>query len=164
MISECNVKFYCKDSISQIRNYELAINDKDNMWECHHILELHPDGTERFTRQSLISLNLYYNRPPQELIFLKQSEHRRLHMSNRIVSKETRDKLSNSRQGMKFSKEHKDNLSKSKKGNTNAKGNIRSEFGIKFFEHYGLYKSDDNKLYDKEYHWYKHNNNKCRWE
>lgn len=164
MICEYTVSCYCKDSISQIRNYEQAINDKDNMWECHHILELHPDGTERFTSQSLISLNLYYNRPAEELIFIKQSEHRSIHMSNRIVTKETRNKLSNSRQGMKFSKEHKDNLSKSLKGNTNSKGSTRSEFGIKFFEHYGIYKSDDIKLYDREYHWYKNNNNRCRWE
>ena len=164
MICEDTVTHYCKDSISQIRNYEQAINDKDNMWECHHILELHPDGTERFTKQSLITLNLYYNRPAKELVFLKQSEHRRLHMSNRIVTEETRNRLSNSRKGMIFSKEHKDNISKSKKGNTYAKGNISSEFGIKFFEHYGIYKSDNIKLYDKEWHWFRYHNNKCRWE
>ena len=39
-----------------------------------------------------------------------------------------------------------------------------SDFGIKFKEHYGITKSDDTKLYDKEHHWYKSHNNKCRWE
>ena len=159
-----SIKSYCKDDISLIENYDKAINDKDNMWECHHILELHPDGSERFSKQSLISLDLYYNRPANELIFIKQSEHRRLHMSNRIVTKETRNKLSNSRQGMIFSKEHRDNLSKACKGRcSSTKDKPRSEFGIKFKEHYRLTKSDNIKLYDKEYKYYKLHN-KCRWE
>lgn len=39
----------------------------------------------------------------------------------------------------------------------------RSEFGKKFYEHYGLHCSDDNKLYTKEKsYFYRHN--KCSWE
>jgi hypothetical protein len=40
----------------------------------------------------------------------------------------------------------------------------RSEFGIKFFEHYGIIGRDDFSLYKKEHLWYRKHNNKCRWE
>lgn len=37
MICEHTVKKFCKDDISKIENYELAINDS-SMWHCHHRL------------------------------------------------------------------------------------------------------------------------------
>lgn len=69
---------------------------------------------------------------------------------------------------------HKENCNnplfiEAKKGNTNAKGNTntkgkpRSEFGRKFFEHYGITYYQNPKLYNKEHCWY-HYNNKCSWE
>lgn len=71
---------YVKDGrIGLIENYELALADNFKAWEIHHRLELHPDNTVRFTRQSLIKLNLYYNRPSSELIWLRKSEHRQMH-------------------------------------------------------------------------------------
>ena len=71
---------YVKDGkLDLIENYELAKADNFNNWDIHHRLELHPDYSVRFTRQSLIKLNLYYNRPPSELIWLKHSEHMRMH-------------------------------------------------------------------------------------
>ena len=65
--------------IDLIENYELAAKDNLDGWNIHHRLELHPDCTVRFTRQSLIKLELYYNRPPAELIWLSHSEHSRMH-------------------------------------------------------------------------------------
>lgn len=40
----------------------------------------------------------------------------------------------------------------------------KSEFGRKFYEHYGITMYEDSKLYDKESHWYRKHNNTCRWE
>lgn len=40
----------------------------------------------------------------------------------------------------------------------------RTEFNIKFREHYNMVMADDPNLYDKERSWYKRHNNKCRWE
>lgn len=54
-------------------------------------------------------------------------------------------------------------ISEANKGNTNGKG-VRSIFGRKFKEHYGITRSDDCKLYNHEYDWYRRHNNKCRWE
>ena len=62
-----------------IENYELAKADNFEGWDCHHRLELHPDCSLRFTRKSLQDLDLYYNRPANELIFLTHSEHARIH-------------------------------------------------------------------------------------
>ena len=75
---------YVKDGqIDLIENYELAAKDNFERWEIHHRIELHPDNTVRFTRQSLINLDLYYDRPPSELIWLSSLEHRRMHSKGR---------------------------------------------------------------------------------
>lgn len=71
------------DRIDLVENYELAAQDNLDGWDIHHRLELHPDGSIRFTRRSLIKLDLYYNRPPSELIWLRESEHVSLHNSAR---------------------------------------------------------------------------------
>ena len=72
--------YFCKqDEYEQIENYELAKADNFKGWDCHHRLELHPDGSLRFTKDSLKKLCLYVNRPASELIFLTHSEHARLH-------------------------------------------------------------------------------------
>lgn len=59
-------------------------------------------------------MNLYYNRPAEELIFLTRSEHLTLHHNNR--SDATLNKMSEARKGMKFSEEHKQKLSEAMKG------------------------------------------------
>lgn len=71
--------FCIKNEWALIENYEKAKADNFKGWDCHHRLELHPDGSLRFTRESLIKLDLYLNRPAQELIFLKHDEHARIH-------------------------------------------------------------------------------------
>ena len=65
--------------IDLIENYELAKADDFNNWCIHHRLELHPDYSVRYTKDSLIRLELYYNRPPNELIWMKHDEHSRIH-------------------------------------------------------------------------------------
>lgn len=80
-------KGFCRNP-KAIENYGRAISDEKHMWECHHRLETHfSDGTERprnaqLSREELIALGTYYDRPPEELIFLTKSEHRKLHARN----------------------------------------------------------------------------------
>ena len=75
---------YCiPEEIEQIENYELAKSDNFKGWHIHHRLETHnSDGERRLVNLSmaeLIALDMYYNRPSSELIFLTISEHRSLH-------------------------------------------------------------------------------------
>ena len=69
-----------------IENYEKAKADNFKGWDCHHRLELHPDYTVRFNRKSLQDLDLYYNRPANELIFLTHAEHARIHSIGRGIN------------------------------------------------------------------------------
>lgn len=75
---------YCiPEQIAQIENYELAKKDDFNGWDIHHRLETHnSDGQRRLvnlTRTELIALDMYYNRPASELIFMRAGEHISLH-------------------------------------------------------------------------------------
>lgn len=73
-----NISRLCCEDISLIENYEVAVNSEVK-YDVHHRLELHPDGTTRYSMKSLIKLGLYYNRPASELIFMTHSEHCRIH-------------------------------------------------------------------------------------
>ena len=97
MINENWVKQYCCEDISLIENYDKAIADETQTWQCHHKAEILPCG--RFTKNDLIKHNLYWNRPANELIFLTPKEHLGLH-----------------RNGIKLSDEHKKSISKSRIG------------------------------------------------
>ena len=81
MINELYTKQFCKDDISKIENYELAINDKLQTWHCHHRRET------IYARNDLIEIGEYYNRPAMELIFLTPFEHRSLHCSLQFKGK-----------------------------------------------------------------------------
>lgn len=68
---------------------------------------------------------------------------------------------------------HKENMnnpktrkrqSESHKGNTCAKGKVRSEFGKKYFEHFGYGFIENKQQYYTERKWYVRHNNTCRWE
>lgn len=75
--------FCIPEEWEQIENYELAKKDNFNGWCIHHRLETHnSDGEKRLVNISvaeLIALDMYYNRPASELIFLTNSEHAKLH-------------------------------------------------------------------------------------
>lgn len=117
------------DNISNIENYDKAINDKDNLWVCHHRLETHSiDGYIRKTSLSykeLINLGLYFSRPAEELIFLTRSEHRKLHQQ----FNDYKDTMSKAKRGQvpwnkgvkigKHSEEHKQRIAESLTGNKN---------------------------------------------
>ena len=91
MISESQSRKFCRDDISKIENYDLAIADKTQTWDLHHRLELTLDGEFALTRDQLKMHDMYYQRPYYELIFLTHTEHRRLH--NRALSDEARRKI-----------------------------------------------------------------------
>lgn len=78
-----NVKCFCKD-FTKIENYASAIADEKELWICHHKLE------QVFTVKELIRAGWYYDRKPQELIFIRKSEHngnRDIHISYKAYDK-----------------------------------------------------------------------------
>ena len=79
MIKESNVKKYCCEDISLIENYHIAIADEEKMWDIHHRRECDENGKTLFTKKQLIEMNLYYNRPASELIFVTRSMHKKIH-------------------------------------------------------------------------------------
>lgn len=113
-----------------IENYDKAIADETQTWECHHRLETHnSDGEERLvplSKEELIALEMYFDRPPEELIFLTRFEHTGLHskLRNRISppsrgrhrSTSWKMKVSASTKGRKLSDVWKQKLSASHKG------------------------------------------------
>lgn len=122
MINEKNAKKYCKDFI-KIENYEKAIADITQVWECHHRLETHnSDGEKRLVELSykeLKALDVYYDRPAEELIFLTNAEHNALHKKGKNHSEETKTKISATLKGRKlppFSEEHKAKIGEASKG------------------------------------------------
>lgn len=58
---------------------------------------------------------------------------------------------------------HKENMH-NPQSCTSRRGETRSEFGIKFKEHFGITLSDNRTLYMKEFMWYNRHNKVCRWE
>lgn len=76
MISKKTKSFCCED-ISLIENYDIALKS-DELYVCHHKNGILLNKS----KQELIDLNLYYNRPANELILLTNSEHSRIHGLN----------------------------------------------------------------------------------
>ena len=123
MINEKQARRYCKEDISKIKNYELAIADTTQTWQCHHMTEI----WWNCTAQELIDNECYYNRKACELIFLTKAEHNILHKKGKKYSEETRKKMSEALKGKLKSVEHKRKISESLKGNTNMKGKHHSD-------------------------------------
>lgn len=101
------VKHFCSEDPSLIENYELALNDTTQIWDCHHRLETDLG----LTADELKEQNKYLNVPASELILLTHSEHTRLH-----------------KKANKLTEDHIANLSKSLKGkNKGKKKNTRND-------------------------------------
>ena len=122
-------KRFCKEP-ENIENYEKAKADNFKNWCCHHRLETYTSDGERrpvdITQKELIALGMYYNRPPEELIFLTRSEHQFLHHKGKKRSEETRRRISEVAKGnknalgCKRSEEARRRISEAKKGEKNA--------------------------------------------
>lgn len=120
-------KRYCNEDISLIENYETMIADYTQKWCCHHRREI----DENKSASQLIAENLYYNRPPSELIFMTKSEHSalhaKLHMKGKPKSEATKKKMSDAMKGNQNavgerSEATKKKISEAKKGNKYALG------------------------------------------
>lgn len=98
-------KRYCNTDISLVENYDKAIASSE-MWDCHHKNEIILGKSQ----DELKEMGLYWNRPPEELIFLSHKEHASLHSKGRTFkcSDETRYNMSVS--AKKRAKYGKDNL------------------------------------------------------
>lgn len=98
---------YCNESIMNIENYEKALADDFKGWHIHHRLETHnSDGERRLVAleaKELIALDMYYNRPACELIFLTEKEHGAIHNNRKhfSLSEEAKHKISISKIGDK---------------------------------------------------------------
>lgn len=145
MISEKQAYSYCCEDISKIENYDKAMVDTTHTWHCHHRDEIKvlPSGMNVIrSKQDLIDDGRYYNCPANELIFLTRVDHAKIHNSGKTLSAEHKVKISDACKG---------------------KGKIHSLFGTKFKEHFGIRPSDNLKLYNGEYNFFR-TNGYCRWE
>ena len=115
-------KQYCKD-YENIENYQKAKADNFKGWNCHHRLETHNlDGERRLvdiTKKELKALNMYYNRPAEELIFMTIYEHIRLHHKGKHRSEEAKNKMREAMKGKPKSEESKKKMGEAKKGEKN---------------------------------------------
>lgn len=126
--------YFCKTP-ELIENYEKAVADKTQTWCCHHRLETHfSDGTPRpknafLSPKELIALGMYFDRPPEELIFLTKAEHASLHgkdqrrhkkqseaLKGRKRPRDVVKKISESHKGRRLPEEVKTKLSINHKG------------------------------------------------
>ena len=124
MINEKQTKKFCKEDISKIKNYDKAIADTTQTWDCHHMTET----WWNCSMKELIENECYYHRKACELIFLTHEEHMRLHMKGRKGEKspmygkkhseESRIKMSEARKGRTQSDETKKKIAESLKGYT----------------------------------------------
>lgn len=162
MICERTVIFFCKD-YKMIENYEQAMKDTTQTWHCHHRLETHfSDGSERprnaqLRSDELKALDMYYNRPPEELIFLKSIDHRKLHSTQH--SKEARKKMSEANKGKKrttdiwnkgkhLPEEMRNKISESNKGEKNG------FYGRHHTEETRKKLSEKSKIWSTGKHWF----------
>ena len=158
-----NFKCYCKD-YKNIENYEKAKADDFKNWEVHHRLETHNSDGERrlvdITADELKALDMYYNRPADELIFLTIYEHSRLHMKGKHRSEETRKKLSAASKGNKYALGHKHSEEAKKKIAEAMKGEKNPFYGKHHTEeskrrnseaHKGKKLGKDNPFYGKHH-------------
>ena len=117
------LKSYCSE-YTQIENYAEAVKSPLK-YDLHHRREI----SESKSASDLIAENLYYNRPPEELIFLEHGEHSRLHNAGKPSpwlgkhpSEETRKKMSEANKGNQCalghhcSAETRQKMSEAKKG------------------------------------------------
>ena len=104
MIKIQNVKSYCCEDPSLIENYDKAIVDTTQTWDCHHRGAVLPCG--RFSAEDLKKFGLYFNRPAAELIFLTPSAHRQLHFKSVPLNEATKKAIgeANSKKILQFTK------------------------------------------------------------
>ena len=118
---KANWKSYCSEPLELIENYKQAEADGFEGWCMHHRREIKLDGT-RVSAKELIDKGLYYNRPAEELVFMRFEEHSFLHSTGntntkgKTLSAETRQKMSEARKGKTLSAETRHKIAESLSG------------------------------------------------
>lgn len=113
MIDIRRAREYCYQDISLIENYDKAVADTEQTWQCHHRNEI----IMNCGKKELISKGAYYCRPARELVFLTEFDHKRIHgvgkpsgMKGKSQSQSARQSISQKLSGRKLSEEHKKKL------------------------------------------------------
>ena len=144
-----------------IENWEEALYSEE-MYVPHHWLECW------YSTEELIKMNMYWEVPAWQLIWIKENKHNGstfLHAENRKMIGRKRPEHSKLMSGRKREDHSKFMKEKWKLGKyVDNLGRTWSEFGRKFYEHYGIHRSDNYKLYKREMAYYRNHNHKCRWE
>lgn len=78
-----SVKLFCKEDPSLIQNYEKTINS-DESWAIHHRFEM----SKNLTATQLDNMNMYYDRPASELIYLPKKIHDKMHWYHKYFFKD----------------------------------------------------------------------------
>lgn len=118
---EPGCRCFCRNP-ELIENYDKAIADETQTWDCHHRKE------EFYSQKELKERNEYFDVPPEDLIFLTVAEHKKLDsackrlsealkgpknpMFGKKHSKECKRKISEAHKGTKLSEEHKRKIGK----------------------------------------------------
>lgn len=90
---------YC-DDYEQIENYELAVEDTEHIWTCHHKLEAF------YLSKKLKEIGRYFQVKPRELVFVKdEKEHKKWPHKGHKRSEECKQKIREANLGKKQSKE-----------------------------------------------------------
>lgn len=157
---------YCLDP-ENIENFDKAKADNFVGWEVHHRLETHTSDGERrlvdISKAELKALDMYYNVPAEQLIYLTKSEHTSLHHKGNKhhlgmrLSDETKKKLSevmkgenNPFYGKHHSEEVRKKLSEAQKGEKNH--NYGKQFSEETKKKIGETKKGN--TYVRGSHWY----------
>lgn len=115
---------FCSEPLDKIEHYEEALAEDFKGWCIHHRLEIKLDGT-RVSVQELNYQGLYYDRPANELVFMRNGEHTTLHMLGSTFNRgkrhsaETRRKMSEALKGKHLSAETRKKLSEANRGENN---------------------------------------------
>lgn len=101
--------------IEKVENYKKAKLDNFLGWNIHHRLETHTsEGIKRLvqiTKEELIALDMYFDRPANELIYLTIPEHTSVHSKGRKCSEEQKRKTSKTLMGHKVTEETRKKIS-----------------------------------------------------
>lgn len=118
---------YCTN-IEDVENYEKAKADNFKGWHLHHRLETHnSDGNLRIvslSRKELIALDMYYNRPANELIYLTKADHSALHAH---FTDKNAKKISKTIKLLWQDPEYRQHMSEAHKGHTFNRGRVHSK-------------------------------------